>query len=236
MERQIEQANVTLLNDLNVMMDNVTLKVRIIRLWTRPLFNSTKGFYSKEMIIMDEAGNKVQCNVLYKNYGNFSHLLHENQCIFIDNPTFDENKAKYKYVINAHKVSLNQNTTIRRCNNFAGSRYGFSFAAFQAVLERTIDLTHTIDIIGMIDGIHKMVVETLANGKLSKRINLKLQDLNGHYLDVTLWDAYAEQMATFQAKNADRAGVVIILQFAKVKMMGVSICCCIFIFTIGYDL
>ncbi|MFS7991940.1 hypothetical protein Hanom_Chr12g01076561 [Helianthus anomalus] len=55
MERQMEQANVTLLNDLNVMMDNVTLKVRIIRLWTRPLFNSTKGFYSKEMIIMDEA-------------------------------------------------------------------------------------------------------------------------------------------------------------------------------------
>ncbi|MFS7934198.1 putative nucleic acid-binding, replication factor A [Helianthus anomalus] len=75
----------------------------------------------------------------------------------------------------------------------------------------------------MIDGIHKMVVETLANGKLSKRINLKLQDLNDHFLDVTLWDAYAEQMATFQAKNADRAGVVIILQFAKVKTYGDSI-------------
>ncbi|MFS8008651.1 hypothetical protein Hanom_Chr14g01275291 [Helianthus anomalus] len=30
-------------------------------------------------------------------------------------------------------------------------------------------------------------------------------------------------MATFQAKNADRAGVVIILQFAKVKTYGDSI-------------
>ncbi|KAL8209287.1 hypothetical protein R6Q57_006019 [Mikania cordata] len=50
----MDARRITLLKDLDVLKDDHTLKVYIIRLWTKPMFKDSKKKYSYEMIIMDK--------------------------------------------------------------------------------------------------------------------------------------------------------------------------------------
>ncbi|KAI3694871.1 hypothetical protein L1987_77852 [Smallanthus sonchifolius] len=45
---------ITLLKNLDVMKDDYTIKVRIIRMWTRPMFRNPTEVYCYDMILMDE--------------------------------------------------------------------------------------------------------------------------------------------------------------------------------------
>ncbi|KAF5792687.1 hypothetical protein HanXRQr2_Chr09g0408791 [Helianthus annuus] len=51
----MEQQPITLLNHLDLNQDNYTIKVHIVRLWSRASFNNPRQVYCYDMIIMDQA-------------------------------------------------------------------------------------------------------------------------------------------------------------------------------------
>ena len=49
----MEEGAITLLNNLDLNVDNYTIRIRIVRLWTRADFNNARKVYCYDMIVMD---------------------------------------------------------------------------------------------------------------------------------------------------------------------------------------
>ncbi|XP_022037996.1 uncharacterized protein LOC110940744 isoform X2 [Helianthus annuus] len=126
----MEPMDITFLNHLDVSHDNYTLKVRIIKLWRQPSFKVPGETYAIEMILMDEEGNKIQATVMNKYFVKFEKLLEENVCLLIKKPSLGDNTSSYKCVDHPHKLFLNFDSTVKKCNDFVGPIHGFSFTAF----------------------------------------------------------------------------------------------------------
>ncbi|KAL8216305.1 hypothetical protein R6Q57_023142 [Mikania cordata] len=214
----MEATNITFLNDLDVANDNYNIKVRIIRLWTQPMFNNPSETYSIEMILMDEQGTKMQGNVLKKWFSRFEKFLKENTTLIILKPTLgDISHAKYKYVENPIKICLNWNTKVKHYEAFDGPKYGFNFIPFQSILENEILENATINVIGYIVKCFKLENFTGKDGKESKKIKIIIEDLEGLKMNITLWGVYAEEMFGYLSNKPDEVHVVIILQFGVHK-------------------
>ncbi|XP_035846491.1 uncharacterized protein LOC110898621 isoform X9 [Helianthus annuus] len=126
----MEPMDITFLNHLDVSHDNYTLKVRIIKLWRQPSFKVPGETYAIEMILMDEEGNKIQATVMNKYFVKFEKLLEESVCLLIKKPSLGDNTSSYKCVDHPHKLFLNFDSTVKKCNDFLGPIHGFSFTAF----------------------------------------------------------------------------------------------------------
>ncbi|KAJ9551044.1 hypothetical protein OSB04_015089 [Centaurea solstitialis] len=120
----MDENNITLIDNLDIQKNDFTVKVRIIRLWSQPLFKDPEQLYSIEMILMDEEGSKIHSNVLQKWIPKFKNLLHEGAAIFIKNPTIARHVSKYKLIDNTKKLSLYYKTSVTKCLDFSGSLYG----------------------------------------------------------------------------------------------------------------
>ncbi|KAJ0715213.1 putative nucleic acid-binding protein [Helianthus annuus] len=80
---KMEPPAITLLNNLDLNVDNFTIRIRIVRLWTRADFNNARKVYCYDMIVMDSEGTKMQAFVLAKNATEYQHLLEEKRCLTI---------------------------------------------------------------------------------------------------------------------------------------------------------
>ncbi|XP_035841273.1 uncharacterized protein LOC118488168 [Helianthus annuus] len=135
----MEQRAITLLKNLNLNQDDYTIKVRIVRLWSRPAFNDSRKVYCYDMILMDEEGTKIQAFVLAKTAREYEQLLKEKQCLFIRNPSLGENRQKVKYVHISTKINLNSNAIVSVCDEPVGSEWGFDFSPFSSIVEDPTD-------------------------------------------------------------------------------------------------
>ncbi|KAJ0930257.1 hypothetical protein HanPSC8_Chr04g0147261 [Helianthus annuus] len=62
---QMEEGAITLLNNLDLNVDNYTIRIRIVRLWTRADFNNARKVYCYDMIVMDsEVLREQKCKLL----------------------------------------------------------------------------------------------------------------------------------------------------------------------------
>ncbi|KAJ9539331.1 LOW QUALITY PROTEIN: hypothetical protein OSB04_032064, partial [Centaurea solstitialis] len=101
----MDEKNITLIDNLDIQKDDFTVKVRIIRLWSQPLYFSYIH------------GSKIHANVLQKCIPEFKKLLHEGGAIFIKNPTTARHVSKYKLIDNTNNL-IYQNGIV--CNNLPG--------------------------------------------------------------------------------------------------------------------
>ncbi|KAL8267139.1 hypothetical protein R6Q59_004483 [Mikania micrantha] len=175
----MEVANVTLLQELDVLNDNYTLKVCITRIWKQPLFSDPTQTYSMEMILVDEMGTKVQATVQNKWVPKFSNMLKEFECIFIQKPTLAQNRSKLKYAHYPSKVSFTYNTKLSKCTNFGGPKYGFDFATFESIQSQILPENITIDVIGYVVKCYNLEKCTnVQTGLESQRMNIQIEDLD----------------------------------------------------------
>ncbi|KAH6780148.1 hypothetical protein C2S52_011385 [Perilla frutescens var. hirtella] len=72
---------------------------------------------------------------------------------------------------------------------------------------------HMFDVIGTIVSHYRSLTREI-NGKLTKLMDLVLEDLDGNTITATLWEKHAEDMIDF-LNSAPEAPVVIILQFCR---------------------
>ncbi|KAK1441251.1 hypothetical protein QVD17_07095 [Tagetes erecta] len=92
----MEHNNITLIKNIHLTNDDLTLKLRIVRLWKLPDHINKKEVYSIEMILMDEEGTKITGTVSKRFLSKFTRLLNENINIFVIKPNFGSVRSSYK--------------------------------------------------------------------------------------------------------------------------------------------
>ncbi|KAJ0612703.1 putative nucleic acid-binding, replication factor A [Helianthus annuus] len=199
---QMEEGAITLLNNLDLNVDNYTIRIRIVRLWTRADFNNARKVYCYDMIVMDSEGTKMQAFVLAKNASGYQHLLEEKRCLTIRNPSLGENRQKVKYAKGGLKINLNNNTVVEECHEAIGSEWGFDFTPFDSVVEDP-----TVD-----NKFFKSPIATLF-------VLISIMFSNKQIF-VTLWDGYADQIMEYESSNRGEKNVVVIIQFGKYRFWG----------------
>ncbi|KAK1439044.1 hypothetical protein QVD17_04859 [Tagetes erecta] len=83
--RSPEHSRIRLFRQIDLARQDYSLKFLVIRLWKQPMHNNEKAVYSLEMIVMDEEGTRMQCNVLKKWFEKFEPLLEETGAFLLRN-------------------------------------------------------------------------------------------------------------------------------------------------------
>nr|KAJ0228379.1 hypothetical protein LSAT_V11C100013440 [Lactuca sativa] len=166
MRRNMAQSYITFIDQLDVLKSQFTMIIRIIRLMKHLAYGSSTKTYKTNMILIDEQGRKFET---------------EDGCYYIQNPQLGINQNENSFVDNENKINIYITTKVTPCSQWTGLLYGFSFANFNVILGGVfIENTH-VDVIG--DVVTCFPMETLMNkkNKLSRRVNLSLEDLEYVY-------------------------------------------------------
>ncbi|KAF5798177.1 putative nucleic acid-binding protein [Helianthus annuus] len=207
---------VTLISDLDVLLESYKLKVKIIRLWKQTVRGNPKETYAIEMVLMDEQGNKIQAKVWKQCVSKFENLHEENGDFYIEKPQLASNDSPYKYANNRYKLTFNWVTKVTKCTDFNGPDTNLAFATLPSILADEPKKDCTIDVIGEVLQCFEMEYHMI-NGIRTKKQNVEVRDLDNLKIYVTLWGVFVDQMQAYLKDNAEKRPCVIILQFGKLK-------------------
>ncbi|KAL2926026.1 Replication protein A 70 kDa DNA-binding subunit E, partial [Bienertia sinuspersici] len=182
------------IHEITPLRENMTIKVRIIRLWKPPNYNNPSEDGSIEMVLQ---------------------LLHEGQLRVITNFGVGESTGNYKPTQHPYKINFFFTTLVHACDNLAIPRYGFNFMSFDDILSKQLDDRCLIDIIGQVVAVGPLEINE-RNGKPCKKIMMELNDDKARKLKCTLWDIFAEEASNFLSDNHS-SPIILIIQFAKIK-------------------
>ncbi|XP_024964348.1 uncharacterized protein LOC112504629 [Cynara cardunculus var. scolymus] len=90
--------------------------------------------------------------------------------------------------------------------------------ARHATKYKLIDNTNKLNVNGEIIACETMVTLSDNNGKAKRRMQVEMQDLEGIKMQVTLWDAFAQELNDYGSTNKDKGIVILVIQFAMVKI------------------
>ncbi|CAI9279146.1 unnamed protein product [Lactuca saligna] len=207
----------TLIRDLDVLKDNFTMKLRVIRLWTLDNYYNKNELFSIELILMDEEGNKIQGYVPKAYIYKFKKLLKEGESFIIKSPNLAKTQERSFQLTNQlQKLALNLDSIVTPCDNFSGSVNGFDFVEYRAIIDGTVPDNMSLDVIGLVVVVGEMDARNADRKR--HRIRIQIQDANGLQLDVNLWGDYGYTFLHYIQKNPNNVRIVIILQFAKISV------------------
>ncbi|KAJ0459104.1 putative nucleic acid-binding, replication factor A [Helianthus annuus] len=194
------EGHITLLNDIDALSTNYTIKVKIVSLWRKKM-----------------RGTKIQASCLHKLFSKFERHLNVDECLIIKRPSLVANTASFKIVPNNQKLSFYYHTFVEKCNKWEGPQYVFNYVDFNDVLSQKIKEGTTVDFIGYVVVCYKIEETNKKDGSKGKSLNLKLQDLEDVQIDLTLWDDYAKDMYSYMVSEKREAHVVVVVHFGAVK-------------------
>ncbi|KAI3515502.1 hypothetical protein L1887_14400 [Cichorium endivia] len=181
----MESKKITLISELHVLKDDYTIKVAVIRMWNQMLFDNPNEKYSIEMILIDK-----QACVPRRCIPKFEKILKENVAFYMENSSLGMQVSLNKLVENENKLELQFKTKVTRCADFR-------------------------DVIGYVFRCYDLEYYVGKNNKEMKKLNLKLEDLEGRILNVTLFNDYAQQMSDYATSKREEVVVIIVIQFGK---------------------
>ncbi|KAF5785988.1 putative nucleic acid-binding protein [Helianthus annuus] len=94
------QGDITLLNDIDALSTNYTIKVKIVSLWRKKMRGNERETYRIDMTLMDEMGTKIQAFYLHKLFPKFERHLNVDECLIIKRLSLAANTASFKIVPN----------------------------------------------------------------------------------------------------------------------------------------
>ncbi|XP_035832046.1 replication protein A 70 kDa DNA-binding subunit E-like [Helianthus annuus] len=214
----MEVAKVTMLNDLNSYSNNYSIRVKIVST-SRKMMNQNKNeTYRLDMIFMDEMGNMIQASCLHKLLERFEEFLQLDECIQITKPSLAANKSSSKVVNRNEKISLYFYTSVEKVVDWCGPKYKFNFVNLKDVVQNKVEVNTAIDFIGFVEVCFNIEDTTKKDGSKGKRLNLKIEDLEGQKCPVTLWDSFAVDMFNYMNDKKREKYVVIICHFGTVNL------------------
>ncbi|XP_022008997.2 uncharacterized protein LOC110908366 [Helianthus annuus] len=211
------EGQITLLNDIDALSTNYTIKVKIVSLWRKKMRANERETYRIDMILMDEMGTKIQASCLHKLFSKFERHLIVDECLIIKRPSLAANTTFFKIVPNNQKLSFYYHTFVEKCKKWEGPQYVFNFVDFNDVLSQKIKEGTTVDFIGYVCVCYNIEDTNKKDGSKGKRVNLKLQDIEDVQIDLTLWDDYAKDMYSYMVSEKREAHVVVVVHFGAVK-------------------
>ncbi|XP_022007794.1 replication protein A 70 kDa DNA-binding subunit E-like [Helianthus annuus] len=211
----MDENNVTFLNNLDWRSKLFTIKIKVLRLWIRVNPKREGEILGTEMVVMDEQGTRMQATVWSKFMKKHEILLYENESYNIYKSQLSVIKSNFKHFDKEHTISLNFDTSVKKCENFDGSLYGIRLASFESIKSGEVDVKFRVDFIGYVDEWSETEMTKTKMGKDSKYMNLQLLDEEGIKLNCTLWDEYCDEMFGYIQSHKEEVHVVLLVQFGS---------------------
>ncbi|KAH6767353.1 hypothetical protein C2S52_018336 [Perilla frutescens var. hirtella] len=184
------------------------LELRLIRCYEN--INS----YSMECVFHDREGTRIHVTIPKANVEKFKHRLIEGNVYALIDFVIGINVMKYKTTASLYEIIIFNQSRLFEVfhDNFSHLLYEMKSFVDVANMEQLGD-AHMFDVIGTIVSHYRPLTREI-NGKLTKLMDLVLEDLDGNTITSTLWENHAEDMIDF-LNSAPEAPVVIILQFCR---------------------
>ncbi|KAL2921030.1 Replication protein A 70 kDa DNA-binding subunit E [Bienertia sinuspersici] len=196
-------------------LDKDSIKIKVIRLWTTPDFYNPENQYSIEMVFVDEKGDKIQATVKRSLLLRFGSILHEGRVYSISRFGVGQQSGDYRPAKHAYKMNFLSTTTVEQLFELDIPISGYNFVCFRDILSNKLDDKYLVDVIGGVTEVSKLEI-TERNGKMNKRLEIELEDLEQNRLNCTLWGEFADIMTTYLSTHHGNP-IIIIIQFAKIK-------------------
>ncbi|XP_022020015.1 replication protein A 70 kDa DNA-binding subunit E-like [Helianthus annuus] len=214
----MEVAEVSMLNDLNTFSNNYSIRVKIVSISKKMMNNNKNEIYHLDMIFMDEMGTMIQASCLHKMLGKFKEFLQLDECLLITKPSLATNKSFAKYTKRNDKISLYFYTSVEKCFDWSGPKYRFNFVNLKDVVKNKFEVNTVIDCIGYVDVCFNLEDTSKKDGSKGKRLNLRLEDIEGQKCPVTLWDGFDIDMFAYMNDKKREKYVVILCHFGMVNL------------------
>ncbi|KAL4565425.1 hypothetical protein LXL04_029519 [Taraxacum kok-saghyz] len=123
------------------------------------------------------------------------------------------NRDTMKFSNSDHKMYFYSTTKVTKCTDFVGPKNCLSFADFPSLIDEKIPTNMSIDVIGNVFKVYPMVRKAINK---DQSITIKMEDLNGTIIWITLFGAYADQIVDYVAVHPGH--FVMVVQCAKYKI------------------
>ncbi|GJZ50695.1 replication protein A 70 kDa DNA-binding subunit B [Tanacetum coccineum] len=115
-DKVVDASNITMIKDVDPMLDNITVHGRCISLWHSHMMNQAHNPYSLDMVLQDSQ---------------------EGQCYDISNFAIAENSGKLPLLPHKYKISFYKGTVVTRIDSFDNNVNGFILEPFNRLLDGT---------------------------------------------------------------------------------------------------
>lgn len=191
------------------------LKARVIRLWQVSDFNRNTLPFSTEMVLMDEAGNRIHAtikkNLLYK----FKNDIFEGRCFSFENMGVANNGGNYRTTRHNFKLNFQFGSKVVFLPNLSITKSPYNFVPIPEIVGGAYDTDYLPDLCGFLTGVGSER-EIQKGGKTYKLNVIELESL-GHKVQCTLFGSYVDDLNNFIA-SGDVQNAIVIIQLAKAKI------------------
>ncbi|KAK9074369.1 hypothetical protein SSX86_006967 [Deinandra increscens subsp. villosa] len=119
-----------------------------------------------------------------------------------------------EFVCADEQLGINFETHVAKGTEWSGDDRFFNFTDFKKIVELEASTTLSIDVIGVLIENEPLTHFKTKDKKDSVKMKIKLEDLKGESIYVTLFDAFAHQLLNYLAAH-EEPHYVIILQFGR---------------------
>ncbi|XP_023735721.1 uncharacterized protein LOC111883632 [Lactuca sativa] len=206
--------NVTLIDDVDALRDDLTLKVRVINLWKHMSCYNKDDIWAIELILLDEKGSKIQATVYKKCLYRFINMLKDGSAFYITNPSVASQKPSiFKLTPQDQKLTFVQDTVVTKCAEFSGTKFEFSFIEYESILSFLHPQDTSVDVIGLVVAVSEMMRDNSdkSKDKSKHRLTIHIQDASALQLRVILWGDYAYKMQNYIDNNPPNQHTVQVL-------------------------
>ncbi|XP_054793461.1 uncharacterized protein LOC129322577 [Prosopis cineraria] len=205
------------IHSINQSREDWKIKVRIVRLWSIAPHAVSNEPTSLEMVLQDEAGDRIGAFVRKGVARHHSRFLREGRAFILTQFGVVENSGSYRTTHHAFKVMFQYSTTVRPVvdNNKIHS-HGFCFTPFSDIICGDSREEYLVDIIGRLAAVGE-IQKVVVNGRQEQRLDILLDDDKRNYLEVTLWGALANDVLRYM-KGPTRCPIIVIVQWCKIRV------------------
>ncbi|KAL4588008.1 hypothetical protein LXL04_000886 [Taraxacum kok-saghyz] len=95
------------------------------------------------MILLDEEGDKIECNIEKPHNIKWQKVLEEYGSFYIKNPMLSVNQGTLKYVVGEKKLYFKYDTIVSKAKDFDGPMNSLNFVNYQTIMDNTVEQDFT---------------------------------------------------------------------------------------------
>ncbi|GER40246.1 replication protein A 70 kDa DNA-binding subunit [Striga asiatica] len=193
------------------------LRVRLVRLYSVPMYNDKSKISTLECVFHDRTGDRIHATVKYEQVSTFLSVLKENMLYKIRTFIVAENKMTYKTTTAPYRIFFVPRSNISELKDDSFPTMVYDFIPFQRLAEAdSVDETVLIDVIGRL-AMRYPPREVEYGGQQTILMEILLEDPEGNTMSCTLWGEYVDYLMNHLANTNEGDSVVIIVQMCRPK-------------------
>ncbi|KAG7584110.1 hypothetical protein ISN44_As08g035960 [Arabidopsis suecica] len=185
------------------------IQVRILHSW----IHFTKGSgMSLEMILADEAGNKIQAGIKKEHISKFQRYVKKGDWKIIDDFSVNKATGQYRSTIHPYRINFHYSTVFSPSPSISNEVW-LDLVDFTTILAGNLDQNKLVDVLGQLVNVGE--AQTIdVQGKPTKKIDFQLRDTDDNRLPCSLWGKFADQISKV-AQESLGSIVIVLVRWAK---------------------